>query len=66
MADAENILNNEEFFAGLVDIPKEGAETNRKWECLKDAIISKDKMCLVAKTMDTGKIKHMPNTSSAN
>ena len=30
MADAENILNNEEFFAGLVDIPKEGAETNRK------------------------------------
>ena len=38
MTDAENILNDDEFFADTVDTPKEGAEQHRKRECLKRAI----------------------------
>ena len=38
MADPEKMLNDEEFFADTVDIPKEGVEQHRKRECLKGAI----------------------------
>ena len=46
MADAENILSNEEFFGDAVDTPKEGDEQHRKRECLKD-VISKGKAYLL-------------------
>ena len=36
MSDAENILNNDEFYADTInDTPK---EQHGKWECLKPAI----------------------------
>ena len=38
MADVENILNDDEFFGDIVDIPKEGIEQHKKRECLKGAI----------------------------
>ena len=38
MADAENILNNDEFFADIVDRPKKGVQQYKKRECLKSAI----------------------------
>ena len=43
MADVENILCNDEFFADTVDTPKESVEQYRKQECLKTTI-SKDKV----------------------
>ena len=33
IADAENILNDEEFFGGTVDTPKDGVYQHRKREC---------------------------------
>ena len=39
MADAEIILNDEEFFGDTADTPKGGVEQHRKRECLKVAII---------------------------
>ena len=38
MTDAENILNDDEFFGDIVDTPKEGIEQHKKRECLKSAI----------------------------
>ena len=38
MADAGDILNNDEFFGDVVDTPKEGIEQHKKWEELKSAI----------------------------
>ena len=38
MADVVNILNDDDFFGDIVDIPKEGAEQHRKRECLKSVI----------------------------
>ena len=38
MGDVENILNDDEFFGNIVDIPKEGIEQHKKWEELKTVI----------------------------
>ena len=38
MADAENILNDYDFFGDIVNTPKEGIEQHRKRECLKSVI----------------------------
>ena len=38
MGDVENILNDDEFFGNIVDIPKEGLEQHKKWEELKTVI----------------------------
>ena len=38
MADAENILNDYDFFGDIVNTPKEGIEQHRKGECLKSVI----------------------------
>ena len=38
MADAENILSNDESFEDTVDTPIEGIEQHRKQECLKSVI----------------------------
>ena len=38
MADAENILSNDESFGDTVDTPIEGIEQHRKQECLKSVI----------------------------
>ena len=46
MADAENILNDDGFFGDTVDIPKEGTEQHRKWECL-ESVIGKGKAYLL-------------------
>ena len=46
MADVENVLNDDEFFEDTVDIPKEGIEQHRKWECLK-SVINKGKAYLL-------------------
>ena len=46
MANAENILNEDEFFAYAVDTPKEVVEQHRKLECLKSAT-SKGKVYLL-------------------
>ena len=46
MANAENILNKDEFFAYAVDTPKEVVEQHRKLECLKSAT-SKGKVYLL-------------------
>ena len=54
MADAEKILNNEEYFGDTVDTPKEGVEQHRKRECLKCAI-SKSKSVFTRRQMDTVK-----------
>ena len=43
MADAGDILNNDEFFGDVVDTPKEGIEQHKKRECLK-SIIDKSKL----------------------
>ena len=37
MANAENVLNKDEFFAYTVDNPKGVVEQHRKLECLKGA-----------------------------
>ena len=42
MANVENLLNDDEFFADIIDTPKEGFEQHLKRECLKEAI-SKEK-----------------------
>ena len=36
MADAEDILNEDEFFGDIVDTPKEVIEQHKKRECLKE------------------------------
>ena len=46
MANAENILNKDEFFAYAVDTPKEAVEQHRKLECLESAT-SKGKVYLL-------------------
>ena len=46
MADVENMLNDDDFFGGTVDTPKEGTEQHRKRECLK-SVISKGKVYLL-------------------
>ena len=38
MCDAENILNDDDFFGDTVDTPKEGTGQHRKQECLKSVI----------------------------
>ena len=38
IADAGNILNDDEFFGDIVDTAKEGTEQHKKWECLKSVI----------------------------
>ena len=38
MASVENILCDDEFFADIVDTPKEGIEQHKKRECLKSVI----------------------------
>ena len=38
MADAGDIINDDEFFGDIVDTPKEGIEQHIKRECLKDVI----------------------------
>ena len=38
MADVVNILNDDDFFGDIVDIPKEGVQQHRKRECLKSVI----------------------------
>ena len=38
MADAGDILNNNEFFSDVVDTAKEGTEYHKKQEFLKDVI----------------------------
>ena len=38
MASVENILNDDDFFGGIVDTPKEGIEQHKKRECLKSVI----------------------------
>ena len=46
MSDAENILNNDEFFAYRIDTPKKDIDQHKKRECLKPAI-SKGKVYLL-------------------
>ena len=46
MADVENILNDDDFFGGVVDTTKEGIEQHRKRGCLK-SVISKSKTYLL-------------------
>ena len=46
MADAESILNDDDFFGDTVDTPKETIEQHRKRECLK-SVISKGKVYLL-------------------
>ena len=46
MADAVNILNDDDFFGDTVDTPKEGIEQHRKRECLK-SVISKGRAYLL-------------------
>ena len=38
MADAGDILNDDEFFGDIVDTPKEGIEQHKKREQLKSVI----------------------------
>ena len=38
MADVENVLNDDEFFGGIVDTPNEGIYQHRKRGCLKSVI----------------------------
>ena len=38
MASVGNILNEDEFFADIVDTPKEGIEKHKKQEVLKNAV----------------------------
>ena len=38
MASVGNILNDDEFFADIVDTPKEGIEKHKKQEVLKNAV----------------------------
>ena len=47
MANAENILNDDDFFGDTVDTPKEGTEQHKKQECLK-SVTSKGKAYLLA------------------
>ena len=74
MADAENVLNNDDFFGDTVDTPNESAEQHRKVEFLKSAL-SKGKLLGVKinehikgliKLPTKLLIKHMPNTSIVN
>ena len=48
MADAEDILNNDEFFGDIVDTPKKDIEQHKKRECLK-SVIDKGKVHLLRK-----------------
>ena len=48
MADAEDILNNDEFFGDIVDTPKEVIEQHKKRECLKN-VVDKGKAHLLGK-----------------
>ena len=48
MADIENILNDDDFFADIAGTPKEGIEQDRKRECLK-SVRSKGKAYLLGK-----------------
>ena len=48
MADAEDILNEDEFFGDIVDTPKEVIEQHKKRECLK-SVIDKGKEHLLGK-----------------
>ena len=38
MADAENVLNDDDFLGDIVDTPKEGIELHKNWECLRGTI----------------------------
>ena len=38
MADVGDILNDDDFFGDVADIPKKGIEQHKKRECLKDVI----------------------------
>ena len=46
MADAENILNDDDFFGDAVDTQKEGIDQHKKRECLQ-SVISKGKAYLL-------------------
>lgn len=48
MADAENILNNEEFFGDAIEILKYRVVQHKKWQYLRD-VISKGKAYLLRK-----------------
>ena len=74
MADFENILNDDDFFADTVDTLKEGTEQHRKRECLK-SFISKGKAYLleskwiqekVDKASNETLTERILNTSSEN
>ena len=55
MADAENILNDNEFFGDVVDTPKEGIEQHKKRECLK-SVIDKGKAHLLGHKWTHGRV----------
>ena len=48
MADVGDILNDDDFFGDVVDIPEEGIEQHKKRECLK-SVIDKGKGHLLGK-----------------
>ena len=70
MADPEKMLNDEEFFADTVDIPKEGVEQHSKRECLKGAISkvakSNEHMKKLIKPAKKLLIRYMLSISSVN
>ena len=50
-----NIFNDDEFFGGIVDTPKEGIEQNKKQECLKN-VIDKGKAHLLGHKWTHGRV----------
>ena len=73
MADLENILNDDEFFADIVDTTKEGIEQHKKREYLK-SVIDKGKGHFLGSQWTHGRlgkgwilsIKYMLNTGNVN
>ena len=55
MADVGDILNDDDFFSGVVDTPKESIEQHKKRECLK-SVIDKGKAHLLGHKWTHGRV----------
>ena len=56
MDGVENILNDDDFFGGAVDTPKESIEQHTKRECLK-SVIDKGKAHLLGYKWTHGRVE---------